>query len=145
MSEASNMVTTATQPSKSTSVKRSRRLLETLAWLRKDKRLLGYTAFWRRVVTSFWDNRCHVRAAALAYTTLLALVPLLAVSLSVVSLVLDTKSAEAEGKLSGYIDEIVKNIAPSLGLSDAGGAAQRAEVAKRILDFTHNIHFGTIG
>lgn len=32
---------------------------------------------------SFWRNRCPLRASALAYTTLLALVPILAIAVSV--------------------------------------------------------------
>jgi hypothetical protein len=47
--------------------------------------------FWGLVGRFFWRNRCQVRASALAYTTLLALVPLLAVSLTVASLVFDAK------------------------------------------------------
>lgn len=101
--------------------------------------------FFRRVLQSFIENRCQVRAAALAYTTLLALVPLLAVSMSVASLVLDTRSNNAEEKLAGYIDQFVENVAPSLGLKDSGGDAQRAQVARSVLEFTRNIHFGTIG
>ncbi len=37
------------------------------------------------VIRSFVHNRCPVRAAALSYTTLLALIPLLAVAISVTS------------------------------------------------------------
>ena len=55
----------------------------------KPRRLQRFLRFWALVAKGFWNNRCHVRAAALAYTTLLALVPLLAVSLSVASLVFD--------------------------------------------------------
>lgn len=130
-------------------------------------RLQRFANFWGLVGQFFWRNRCQVRASALAYTTLLALVPLLAVSLSVASMVFDTQSAESKDRLAGYIDRFVENVAPMLGLVDAaqaeedaanaeetladgagGGdlaAVQRMEVAASILDFTNQINFGTIG
>ena len=42
-----------------------------------------FAHFWVLIGKSFWRNRCPVRASALAYTTLLALVPLLAVGISI--------------------------------------------------------------
>lgn len=121
--------------------------------------------FWTLVGRFFWRNRCQVRASALAYTTLLALVPLLAVSLTVASLVFDAKSEASRAKLTTAIEQIVDTIAPTLGLSDAATAtaptaptagntptpataapsARRAQVAQQILDFVGKIHFGTIG
>lgn len=114
--------------------------------------------FWGLVGRFFWRNRCQVRSSALAYTTLLALVPLLAVSLTVASLVFDAKSEQSRNKLTATIEQFVDQIAPTLGLSDAqsanaknpdgspaAGEARRADVANRILDFVSNIHFGTIG
>jgi len=44
------------------------------------------------VIRSFVRNRCPVRAAALSYTTLLALIPLLAVAIGVTSSLLKTKA-----------------------------------------------------
>ena len=78
--------------------------------------------FWGLVGRFFWRNRCQVRASALAYTTLLALVPLLAVSLTVASLVFDAKSDASRQKLTGMIERLVDNVAPTLGLSDADGS-----------------------
>lgn len=123
-------------------------------------RAARFLHFWGLVGRFFWRNRCQVRASALAYTTLLALVPLLAVSLTVASLVFDAKSESSRERLTGMIEQLVNNVAPTLGLSDADttigppppgstavdpGAARRADVAKSILDFVGNIHFGTIG
>jgi len=125
-------------------------------------RAARFLHFWGLVGRFFWRNRCQVRASALAYTTLLALVPLLAVSLTVASLVFDAKSESSRAKLTGMIEQVVNNVAPTLGLSDADGSApigppppgtrtedvsasRRADVAKSILDFVGNIHFGTIG
>ena len=45
-------------------------------------RLERFAHFWVLVAKSFVRNRCLVRASALSYTTLLALIPLLAVSAS---------------------------------------------------------------
>ena len=81
--------------------------------------LARFVHFWGLVGRFFWRNRCQVRASALAYTTLLALVPLLAVSLTVASLVFDAKSATSHAKLTGYIDGAVNYVAPMLGLADA--------------------------
>ena len=51
--------------------------------LQLDGRLERTVHFWTLVVRHFVRNRCLVRASSLAYTTLLALIPLLAVILSV--------------------------------------------------------------
>jgi len=113
-----------------------------------------FAHFWGLVGRFYWRNRCQVRASALAYTTLLALVPLLAVSLTVASLVFDARSDTSRQKLAGVLERVVDQVAPTLGLSDAAaaapgqadaGALRRAEIASRILDFVGNIHFGTIG
>ena len=52
----------------------------------------GFLHFWVFVFRSFVKNRCTVRATGLAYTTLLALVPLLAVSLGVSTSLLKSDS-----------------------------------------------------
>ncbi len=51
--------------------------------LQLDGKLERTAHFWTLVVRHFVRNRCLVRASSLAYTTLLALIPLLAVILSV--------------------------------------------------------------
>lgn len=67
--------------------------------------------FWVLVIKSFGRNRCPVRASALAYTTLLAMVPMLAVVISV-----STSLIREEGQLpvDRYIQVLVENIAPFL-------------------------------
>jgi membrane protein len=92
----------------------------------------------------FLRNRGPVRAASLAYTTLLALVPLLAISLSVATLFLPRKEGERRATLVAWIEEGVIRAAPTLGLSGEGGQAQRAEVADRIVSFVERIHLGGI-
>jgi len=61
------------------------------------------------VAKSFVRNRCPVRAAALSFTTLLALIPMLAVAISVTSSLL---KKEGEDKIYGFIDKAVSNLMP---------------------------------
>jgi membrane protein len=88
-------------------------------------RLGRFAHFWLMVARSFSRNRCPVRAAALAYTTLLALIPMLAVALSVSTSILKT---EGEGRISHFIDEFVDSVTPPAMLStnSAPGNAQAA-------------------
>jgi membrane protein len=58
---------------------------------------------------SFVRNRCPVRAAALSFATLLALIPMLAVAISVTSSIL---KAQGEQEIYAAIDKIVSNIMP---------------------------------
>ena len=104
-----------------------------------------WLAFVIQVAREFWRHRCQVRASALAYTTLLALVPLLAVSIAVASLIFDVKDPSRRQELMAGIERLVDNLAPTLGLSDSAGAERRAQVAQQILDFVGNIDFGKIG
>ena len=103
-----------------------------------------FAHFWILVSQMFLRNRGPVRAASLAYTTLLALVPLLAISLSVATLFLPRKDGERRATLMAWIEEGVIRAAPTLGLSGEGGQAQRAEVADRIVGFVERIHLGGI-
>ena len=72
-------------------------------------RLERFAHFWVLVGNSFVRNRCPVRAAALSYTTLLALIPLLAVAISVTSSLL---KSEGEEKIYEAIDKFVSNVMP---------------------------------
>lgn len=69
--------------------------------------------FWLLVYKSFVRNRCPVRAASLAYTTLLALVPLLAVGVSITTSMLQKKGEEPVQKI---ISKLVDYAAPALDL-----------------------------
>src|SRR5256885_8243911 len=76
--------------------------------------------FWVLVGKSFARNRCPVRASALAYTTLLALIPLLAVGFGVFTTFLNSsreKTTELIGSLGGPL-------APPLGMIPAAGEDQ---------------------
>jgi membrane protein len=72
-------------------------------------RLERFAHFWVLVGRSFARNRCPVRAAALSYTSLLALIPLLAVAISVTSSLLKNQGEE---KIYGAIDRLVSNFIP---------------------------------
>jgi membrane protein len=123
--------------------------------------------WWRRtawvlrlIVKSFVRNRCLVRASALAYTTLLALVPLLAVAIGVSTSLLKTQ--EGQNQVKEVVDRFVANVAPQLDLEfksiprpdggadasapgDGGVKTNRREVADKIFGFINNIQSGTLG
>jgi membrane protein len=68
---------------------------------------------------SFVRNRCPVRAAALSYASLLALIPMLAVAISVTSSLLKT---EGESEIYSFIDKVINNIIPPATLSSNNGS-----------------------
>jgi membrane protein len=74
---------------------------------------------------SFARNRCPVRAAALSYATLLALIPMLAVAISVTSSLLKN---EGEEKIYMAIDKVVSSLIPpaTLNSTNNGTAATNA-------------------
>src|SRR2546423_1717064 len=71
--------------------------------------------FWILVGKSFVRNRCPVRASALAYTTLLALIPLLAVGLGVSTTLLNS----SREKTTELIGRLVGQLGPPLGMMPA--------------------------
>lgn len=74
--------------------------------------LQKFVHFWVLVGKNFVRNRCLVRASALAYTTLLALIPLLAVGLGVSTTLLNS----SRERTSELIGSLVDQVAPQLGL-----------------------------
>ena len=72
-------------------------------------RLEHFAHFWVLVGRSFVRNRCPVRAAALSYTSLLALIPLCAVALMVTSTFLKNRGEE---QIYRAIDQFVANFVP---------------------------------
>lgn len=103
-----------------------------------------FVLFWLMVVKSFVHNRCPVRASALAYTTLLAIIPMLAVGLGIA-----TNFIQAEGiqPVEELVNKLVGEVAPQLGLMPNGtdGVAAREEVVIKITDFIATIHGGALG
>src|SRR5690242_5880400 len=77
-------------------------------------RLERFAHFWVLVGQSFVRNRCPVRAAALSYTSLLALIPLLAVAIGITSSLL---KKEGEERIYQAIDKFVSDVIPPAALS----------------------------
>ncbi len=82
-------------------------------WERDHDRLSRFIHFLRLVFRSFFRNKCPLRATALSYTTLLALIPLLAIGVSVVSSVLQERGQDASKQM---IEKFIKTVAPQLEL-----------------------------
>ena len=80
-------------------------------------RLENFAHFCFQVGKSFVGNRCPVRAAALSFTTLLALIPMLAVAISVTSSLL---KKEGEEKIYGFIDQAVSYLIPPATINTNG-------------------------
>lgn len=114
-----------------------------------------------QVGKSFVRNRCPVRAAALSYATLLALVPMLAVALSVTTSLLKTQGEE---KIYAAIDKLVSSIVPpgtnsptemdwwydevpadSTISAPVVSVSTQKEAAKWIHDFVQNTQNRTLG
>jgi membrane protein len=94
----------------------------------KAPRALRFAHFWLLVIKSFGRNRCPLRATALAYTTLLALIPLLAVSLGLVSGFLQEKGPNATKELIG---QLIDAAVPQLKLLDDQKKAQQGVALER--------------
>ncbi len=69
-----------------------------------------FVQFWVLVTRSFVRNRCPVRASALSFTTLLALIPMLAVAMSVTSVFLKSEGRE---RIESFIQQFVEHLVPS--------------------------------
>ena len=65
--------------------------------------------FWVLTARSFARNRLPVRAASLAYTTLLALVPMLAVAVGITPSMLKDESKDRIGE---FVDQLVATLVP---------------------------------
>lgn len=90
----------------------ARRKLRQFLGLHWGERVHGFVQFWEIVVTGFVNNRCPVRATALAYTTLLALIPMLAVAASISTGIL---KSQGEAPIEWAIDALVRQVAPDVG------------------------------
>jgi membrane protein len=97
------------------------------------------------VLKSFLRNKCPLRATALAYATLLALVPLLAVGVSITSGLLQERGRDATRDL---IERFVDAVVPQLKeVPRAEGETEdaRTQVVGRINEFIANIQAKTLG
>jgi membrane protein len=101
--------------------------------------------FWLLVINSFRKNRGPVRASSLAYSTLLALIPVLAlvVSISTSFLQNDTKT------INSLMDKFISTIAPQLNLIQTGDeeetAVKRADIISKIQSYIQKVNSGALG
>ena len=72
-------------------------------------KLEKFAHFWALVGRSFVRNRCPVRSSALSYSTLLAMIPLLAVAVSVTSSLL---KSEGQQRIEQFIQQFVDSVIP---------------------------------
>lgn len=72
-------------------------------------RLTRFIHFWLLLGRSFIRNRCPIRASALSYTTLLAMIPMLALAIGVTSSFL---KKEGEDRIFQLIDGFVAGVMP---------------------------------
>jgi membrane protein len=86
-----------------------------------ENRLERLVHFWALAVRQFIQHRCLVRASALSYATLIALIPLLAVALSITSSLLKTQDEE---KFQYAVEKMVASITPPAALATNGVAAE---------------------
>ena len=105
----------------------------------RSSRFGSFAYFCARVARSFVRNRCPVRAAALAYTTVLALVPVLGVAISVSAGLLKKES----GQIQEWLKVGIEKVAPTLGYS-AGTGQNTAldEAVKNLLEYVNNFQTG---
>jgi len=74
-----------------------------------ENRLERFVHFWVLVIRQFVRHRCLVRASALSYSTLIAIIPLLAVALSVTSSLLKSQD---EAQFQHAVEKFVAAITP---------------------------------
>src|SRR5207249_1352853 len=80
-----------------------------------------FAHFWLLVWRSFTRNRCPVRASALAYATLLALIPMLAVVVSITSSLLKKQGEEA---IDQFIVKLVASVTPPAEVNTNAAASE---------------------
>lgn len=76
--------------------------------------------FWVLVIKSFNRNRCPIRASALSFATLLAMIPMLAVAISVTSALL---KKQGEDQIYRFVDGVVSAMVPAAPLTNAPPAS----------------------
>lgn len=129
-------------------IKKIQEILDEKTYLQGNEKL----PFWRRLVhfwvlvaKSFQRNRGPVRAAALAYTTVLSLIPVLAVVVSISTGFLQNDKGNTVRRL---LDNFVEYVAPQLNLIQAdksGDAMNREAVVDKIQSYIEAVNSGTLG
>ena len=95
---------------------------------------LRFIQFCGHVYHGFMDNRAPVRAAALAYTTVLAIVPIFAIAVSISTSLL---RKERETTIPKLIERFVASVAPMLAAGSTSDTSdpQTSETTIEIIDF----------
>lgn len=130
-------------------IRKIQEILDEKEYLSKSEQLPAWrkvTHFCVLVFKSFQKNRGPVRAAALAYTTVLALVPMLAVVVSISTGFLQKDQGQVIDQL---LEQLVTTVAPQLDLMQSGDAAttatNRREVVERIRGYIDTVNSGALG
>ena len=115
----------------------ARALLDESALRRAEglSRFHRFLHFWLMVFRSFNRNRCPVRASALAYATLLALIPMLAVAVSVTSSLL---KKQGEDRIDQFIVKLVNSVTPPAEVGGTNGVPSGTNLTSQA-----EVHAGT--
>ncbi|HVM48949.1 MAG TPA: YhjD/YihY/BrkB family envelope integrity protein [Candidatus Acidoferrum sp.] len=92
----------------------------------QHSKLHRFAHFWVMVGKSFVRNRCPVRASALAYATILALIPMLAVVVSITSSILKKQGEES---IDRFIVKLVVNATSAAARAPGNGGQTPAPAA----------------
>ena len=129
-------------------IKKIQEILDEKAYLQSGEKLPLWRRvahFWILVFRSFQRNRGPVRAAALAYTTVLSLIPVLAVVVSISTGFLQNDQGNTVKRL---LDNLIDYAAPQLNLipsDDESGAMNRQAVVEKIQGYIETVNSGTLG
>ena len=129
-------------------IKKIQEILDEKAYLQGGEKLPLWRRvihFWVLVVRSFQRNRGPVRAAALAYTTVLSLIPVLALIVSISTGFLQNDEGKTVRRL---LDNFVAYVAPQLNLIQGEkeeGAMDRQAVVDKIQAYIETVNSGTLG
>ena len=155
---ASETIPTTTSPAVSeTSAARVRRWLAFADEGTPLTPLQKFAHFWMTVGVSFARNRCPVRASALAYASLLALVPMIAV---IASVAVSLLKKDGEERSKQMIETLVNSITAETSITGVVGPkpgaapeseaevkarAARREVVERINEYVSQVRSGALG
>ena len=107
----------------------------------QQSRLARFAHFWLMVTKSFSRNRCPVRAAALVYTALFAMIPMIAVVISISTGILKTRG---EADVSRLIDKLVNSFIPNAVVEGTNSSDVVVHMEHR-WPWKHNAHNETVG